>query len=181
MEEIWKPIRGYENQYEVSNTGKIRRIKHRITVGNTRPLLPEREKKLSLNKKGYWIVALYKGQQQKHFSVHRLVAEAFIENPHNLPQVNHKDENKSNNNVDNLEWCTNKYNSAYGTRGKRIATANTNGKQSKTIIGKCGNVTLKFPSIAEASRQLKITRTNIVKVLKKQRNRAGGYTWEYQS
>lgn len=176
---IWKPVPDYEGLYEVSNTGEVRRVAHQIVVGSTKPHLPEREKILQKNKNGYLIVALYKGQSQKHVSVHRLVATVFLDNPDNLPQVNHIDENKENNHVSNLEWCTNQYNSSYGTRGKRIGAANTNGKQSHPIVAKCGNDVLQFPSIAEASRATGICRENIIAVLKNRRNIAGGYKWEY--
>jgi hypothetical protein len=179
MSEIWKPIKGYEDLYEVSNTGRVRRIRHKAVIGKTNPTLPQREKKPHVNQDGYAMVGLYRGQTQKHIGVHRLVAMAFIPNPENLPQVNHKDEDKTNNHVDNLEWCTNEYNSRYGTRSERIGKANKNGKKSKPIIGKKDDKILQFPSIAEASRTLKIVRENIVAALKGRRKDAGGYIWEY--
>ena len=110
-EEIWCPIKGYEGIYEVSDQGRVRSLK----FGKERIL------KQGRNPEGYLLVCLCKNGEHKAYKVHRLVAQTFIPNPDNLPQVNHKDENKENNSVHNLEWCTNKYNSNYGTRNQRIS------------------------------------------------------------
>lgn len=115
--QIWKEIPNYEGKYQVSNTGRVRSLNYGRT-GKTKVL------KQSTNKGGYKNIVLYKDGKLKGYSVHRLVALAFIPNPLNLPQVNHKDENPSNNAVWNLEWCTPKYNSTYGNRNKKISEAN---------------------------------------------------------
>lgn len=117
MGEIWKDIAGYEGLYQVSNVGRVRSLKRSVFVRN-------RNKYKTLKgsiktgcyelKNGYHVVSLYKDGIGKRFFTHRLVAVAFLENPLNLPQVNHKDENKKNNSVDNLEWCDAKYNTNYG-------------------------------------------------------------------
>lgn len=107
MNEIWRPVVGYEGLYEVSNTGRVRRVSDLMVL------------KFS-DSRGYYGVHLRKDGKRKTFRVHRLVAQAFILNPDGLPEVNHIDENKSNNSVDNLEWCDHKYNSLYGTRLERI-------------------------------------------------------------
>lgn len=109
MKEIWKPVVGYENLYEVSNFARVKSLK----FGKERILKP------GTNRYGYLHVNLYKNNKRKDFLVHRLVAEAFIPNPDNLPLVNHKDENPSNNFSTNLEWCTNEYNLNYGTAQQR--------------------------------------------------------------
>ena len=109
MEE-WRDIEGYEGLYQVSNKGRVRNINKN----------PYRMMKPHHNQRGYCQVALSSGGTYILVAVHRLVAQAFIPNPNCLPQVNHKDEVKDNNSVDNLEWCNNKYNCGYGTRGKRI-------------------------------------------------------------
>lgn len=107
MEE-WKEVPGYEGLYEVSNTGNVRSlIKNKIIKG-------------FINRCGYRLVGLTKNGIFKRFQVHRLVAQAFIPNPDNLPQINHKDENPSNNMVDNLEWCDATYNINYGARTDRV-------------------------------------------------------------
>lgn len=115
--QCWKEILGYEGLYQVSNTGRVRSLNYRRT-GKTKVI------KQSTNKGGYKSVCLYKDGKLKGYSVHRLVALAFIPNPLNLPQVNHIDENPSNNAVWNLEWCTPKYNSNYGNCRKKISEAN---------------------------------------------------------
>ena len=116
MIKIWKPIYGYENLYEVSNYGEIRSC-DRYIKGNKNSKYLKKGKLISIsyNHKGYARVRLSKDNVSKMYFVHRLVAQAFIPNPNNLPQVNHKDEVKSNNKIYNLEWCTNKYNHNYGT------------------------------------------------------------------
>lgn len=97
-------MKGYEGLYKVSNMGRIYSLYTDKVLKNLK------------SKDGYYRVFLRKNGQKKHASIHRLVAIAFIKNPNNLPQINHKDENPANNNVDNLEWCTAKYNCNYGER-----------------------------------------------------------------
>lgn len=115
--EIWRDIKGYEGRYQVSSKGKIKRVKH----ATKNKIFPERLKKTGIDKDGYITVMLYNGRNKKLCKVHRLVGEAFIENPHNKPMINHIDENRSNNNVENLEWCDCIYNNNYGTRNKRLS------------------------------------------------------------
>ena len=110
--EVWRPVRGYEGLYEVSNYGRVKSLK--------RNTAHERIMKPIKDSYGYLIVCLNKNGKQTNKKIHRLVAEAFIPNPNNLPQVNHKNEIKTDNRVENLEWCDNKYNTRYGTRGERI-------------------------------------------------------------
>ena len=117
MKEIWKDIKGYEKLYQVSNLGNVRRIKF---INNRTQKDKIKMLKLIKDKKGYLKINLWKNNKSKMFLVHRIVAETFILNPNNLPQVNHKDENKSNNCVENLEWCSQKYNNNYGNRLNNI-------------------------------------------------------------
>ena len=122
MEE-WKNIIGYEGLYEVSNIGNVRNVRRNTLL------------KLSKNQ-GYIQVHLYKNGIRTGLKVHRLVAEAFIPNADNLPQVNHKDEDKTNNSVDNLEWCDHKYNVNYGHRTENaINTRVKNGYADPDFIG----------------------------------------------
>lgn len=114
MEEIWKPILNFEGLYEVSNLGRIRSLGNYTHKGT-------HIKKPTKTEKGYLKIQLYKDGKRFSFRVHRIVAEAFISNPNNLPEVNHKDENKLNNSVANLEWCDHVYNQRYGTRNQRIS------------------------------------------------------------
>lgn len=123
MEE-WKNIIGYEGLYEVSNKGNVRNVRRNKLL------------KLLKNKYGYIQVYLYKNGIRTVFTVHRLVAKAFIPNPDNLPEVNHKNENPINNSVNNLEWCDHKYNSNYGNRTKNIVNTRVkNGYADPDFIG----------------------------------------------
>lgn len=122
--EEWKPIIGYEGLYEISNLGNVRSMERRVNVAHkgfkgTRLLKSKIMK--PYNYFGYFGVALCKNKKYKQLLIHRLVAQAFIPNPDNLPCVNHIDENKQNNCVENLEWCTYAYNDNYGNRNKKIS------------------------------------------------------------
>ena len=169
MKESWKDKKDYEGIYQVSNCGRVKSIK----FGKERIL------KLTKDKDGYLIVNLYKNNKSKTFKVHRLVAEAFLPNPDNLPLINHKDEDKSNNIVSNLEWCDVKYNTNYGTRNKRIGKSNTNGKRSKPVL----QYTLdgKFVREWESYRECKRNGFNHVsECCRGKRKSCGGYIWRYK-
>ena len=127
--EQWKPAKGYEQLYEVSNFGRIRSLDKYNSLGYFRKGVILKQNVRSKKSK-YLRVGLTKNGVRKHVNVHRIVAMTFLDNPMNLPQVNHKDENKCNNHVDNLEWCTASYNANYGTRNQRIID-----KNKKPIIG----------------------------------------------
>ena len=131
MEE-WKSIPGYEGLYEVSNLGRVKSLeKYRYNNGG-KQLLKERILRPIKTRTGYFILSLYKNKTYKYYLIHRLVALTFIPNPDNLPMVNHLDEDKTNNRVENLEWCTAKYNSNYGTSIERaINTKIKNGYCNK--------------------------------------------------
>ena len=120
-EEIWRPIEGYEGLYEVSNTGRVKSLNRYVKgKGESYSLQKGRVLSPGKDKNGYLFVILTCNGKRKMFLVHRLIAQTFILNPDNLPQVNHKDEDKSNNRVENLEWCTAKYNNNYGTRKDKV-------------------------------------------------------------
>ena len=145
--EIWQPVEGYEGLYEVSNLGRVKSLKY----GKEKIL------KSWNNGKGYLFVSLCRNGKMKHFKVHRLVSTAFIPNPEGLPEINHIDENKSNNCLSNLEWCSHKYNSNYGTRTKRVASVQRNDPaRSKAVeasrFSDFREICLKFPSANEAGR-----------------------------
>ena len=133
--EIWKDILGYEGLYQVSNFGRVRSL-DRIVKGcyNTIQIKKGRILKPRKNIWGYLYVVLSKENRTKAFTIHRLVALHFIDNPNNYPCVNHKDEDKLNNNVDNLEFCSVLYNNTYNERHKKIAEKNINGKKSKPVL-----------------------------------------------
>lgn len=167
MKEIFKEIKNYEGLYSVSNLGNVYSIRRNKILKN-------------IEKCGYLCVDLKVNQKAKFKTIHRLVAEAFIENPKNLPCVNHKDEDKHNNRVENLEWCTYKYNNNYGTAIERRAA-----KVKKVIqmLDLYGNVIKEFSSIKDAAEYLGIKKgCNITAAAKgyKNVNTAYGYRWQYK-
>lgn len=168
MEEIWKNIENYPN-YQISNYGNVKNIKN--------------NKILSFEIcKGYKRCHLYSNSKGKNLLIHCLVAQAFIPNPNNLPQINHKDENKLNNNVDNLEWCTAKYNNNYGNRKYLSKTKQINDiKKSKPVdVYNLDNTYITtFPSIEECERKLNVNQSNIIKVCKGIYKQCNGYIFMY--
>lgn len=157
----WKPIPSYED-YEVSDTGLVRSLRH----GRKRILSLQR------NLGGYLQVTLCKNGKAKNMFVHRLVAAAFIQNPLGLATVNHRDENKTNNQVENLEWLTQADNVRY-SMNKR--------SKSKPVVqfDKLGNVVGQFSSMSEAERQTGISVDSICMVCRGRRKTAGGFVWKY--
>ena len=131
VKEVWKPILGFEGYYEVSNLGNVRSVSREKVVQSKNQygsyckkiVIKGKQLKLVSDKDGYKIITAYKGSHHYTLKVHREVAKAFLPNPQNLPQVNHKDENKANNSVDNLEWCTCRYNVNYGNHNSKISKA----------------------------------------------------------
>lgn len=191
MDEIWKPVYGFEGLYEVSNLGNVKSLdRYKIDRWKKEVLIQGCILKQNIDKYGYLHVGLYKNAKYKNCTVHRLVAEAFIPNPDNLPQVNHKDENKLNNFVyikqdgtvdfekSNLEWCTNEYNLNYGNRLKKAIE-----KRKLPILQftKNGEFITEYPSISEAAKHLKKDAGNICSCCRKQIKSAYGYIWRYAS
>lgn len=174
MEEIWKDIEGYEGLYQVSNTGKVRsfhvcRNKHNAS-GYLLTVTPV---------KGYCSVSLSQGSRAKgikRFMIHRLVAQAFIPNPNGYTEVNHKDEDKTNNNVDNLEWCTRAYNMAYKNARLRQGISCSTPVEQLTL----DNIHLAtYASIPIAARINNIDSSDIHKCCKNKQEFAYGYKWQY--
>lgn len=114
--EIWKPIKGFETAYEISNKGRVKSLSRFTTVKNHQRLVKSRMIKLNPSDHGYLMFGIRINKFRKAGYVHRIVAETFVPNPKNLPEVNHKDGNKQNNNSENLEWCTHKDNVHHGIR-----------------------------------------------------------------
>lgn len=172
MEEIWKDIRGYEGLYQISNLGRVKSFHKwkRASCVDEYILSP------TTADNDYANVTLYKDLKRKKFLVHRLVAEAFIPNPENLPHINHKDENKLNNNVDNLEWCTPLYNNCYGTAKFRAIM--TKGKPvGQYLINDQWLAT--YANISVASELSGVPHKEIYQCVSGRLHSAGGFVWKY--
>ena len=165
--EIWKDIEGYEGLYQVSNLGRVKSLK----FGK------ERIFKGTKNEGGYLQVTLYKEEKIKKYCIHRLVAQSFIPNPNNLPEINHIDEIKANNRVENLEWCDRKYNINYGSHNERMIKTN-----SIPILqfSKTGDFIKKWDSGTQIERELGFDNGNICSCCKEKLKLAYGYKWGYE-
>ena len=183
--EIWKEVYGYDGVYFISDKGRIKSVDRRIpnTNGVGTRLIKGKILSTTLNNKGYKCVSLHKNGKIKTFTIHRLVALSFIPNPNNYSDVNHKDENKLNNNAENLEWVTHEYNMNYGERGKKAGEKlkNTrllskNGKAHKVI-----NLDTKkiFGCIREASMHYNVNESGISQCCRGKSKKCGGYRWMY--
>ena len=189
MEEIWKDIEGYEGIYQVSNLGRVRSLDRNVPNYNaagyvgTKILRGKILKPHKMANNGYMEVHLKRNGQGNHGRIHRLVAEAFIPNPGNLPEINHKDEDKTNNRADNLEWCDGQYNSNYGTRLIRISETmkgNYYNMRSVQQLSEDGKVIRTYPSVKEAAAQTGANESVIIRICKgKKGQTAKGYRWRY--
>lgn len=177
MTEIWKDIKGYETLFKVSNFGRIKSLKREVKFGLITRVVEERILKSRTSKNGYNQISLLKDGKLKTFYIHRLVAQAFIPNPNNLPQVNHKDEDKTNNNVVNLEWCDNEYNINYGTTKKRISKSRSIPVIQLTLDGELVRL---WESAKETAKE-GFYPTSVTKCCKKHKGyyTTGGYKWKY--
>lgn len=163
IEEMFVPIKGYEDRYLVSSKGRIYSLTRQIML---KPVI----------ERNYYRVQLFNGEKFKHIFIHRLVAENLIPNKSNHPEVNHKDENKLNNCVDNLEWCTRKYNVNYGTAIHR--SLNKRGKKIYQY-SKDEKLVNQYESLMDAERITNIPNGNISACCRGSRNTAGGYIWKH--
>lgn len=179
LEEVWKDIPNYEGLYQISNYGRVksleRKIEHKTTYGGYYHVRGKILKP-KIEKDGYFRIGLKKNGIKKFYRLNRLVAQVFIPNPNNYEVVNHKDENKLNNCIDNLEWCTQKYNINYGSGIRKRA----NKIKIKINQYSLENKYIKtWDSIIEASSSIKGLSTNIVKCCKGKQKTVYGYKWKY--
>ena len=173
MKEEWRDIKGYEGLYQVSNMGRVKSLNYRHTG---------KEKILEGydNSHGYLYANLYKDGKRKQCRINRLVAQAFLENPEGYTDVNHRDENKQNNCMENLEWCDRSYNINYGTRNKK-AGKRISEKLSKPVfsVDKETGLIMYWESTREAERCTVIPHQNIIQCCKGKRKSAGNHIWFY--
>lgn len=168
--EEWREIPGWGGRYQVSNLGRVKSI---YRNGKSRVLSP------NVNcRRGYLSVNLYDNAREKRYYVHRLVATAFIPNPERFPQVNHKDENKANNNVANLEWCSNLYNHNYGTCNERMSAT----KRTAVIAyDENGNFFMEFTGAKAAGAFYGVTVEAIYRnIWNNSRNKKTGHSFKYK-
>lgn len=210
---VRKPVVGYEGYYEVDQFGRVFSVERVISVDDNgrkyeKPV-SGKQMKQCLKNNGYKSVSLTKGGATKAFYVHRLVAEAFIPNPDNLPMVNHKDEDKTNNFLENLEWCTAQYNNTYGNKAKRqankirgIAHSNEHKKKitssllkyyethdsasigrisekRKGVVGVRNGESVQFQSVKDAAIAVNGSRANITRSCNSKTRKAYGYKWTW--
>lgn len=168
MEEIWKDIEGFEGRYQISSLGRVKSFL--VDTENGMILKP------MVCTNGYLRIDLRNNGKYYKFLVHRVVAETFLPNPNNFEYVNHKDESRDNNCVDNLEWCTPKYNANYGTAKQRIADA-----KSKPIVQyeKNGDYLKTWKSSMEVQRTLGFDRSSILRCCMGKQATSYKYIWQY--
>jgi len=174
--EEWRDIAGYEGRYQVSNIGRVKSLAH-VTIRRNGSKLPLKERVLKpVSSHGYLQVTLYNSGSKKKFLVHRLVCEAFHENPKNKPCVNHIDENKANNTASNLEWCTYEENLNHGTGNARRGKALSRPVGQYTRYGELIKV---WQSTMEVERHLGFSNQNISTAALGKYKTAYGYVWKY--
>lgn len=160
-EEIWKPIKDYENLYEISNFGVIRKVKTK------RPL------KVFYRTNGYYTTSLCKNYKVTMIYLHRVIAETFIPNPNNLPCINHIDGNKTNNDLSNLEWCS------YSDNNRHAYEIGLKNCKKVAQYDIDGNLIKIYNSVINASKETNISQANISSCALGKRNKAGGFIWKY--
>lgn len=189
--EIWKDIKGYEGYYQISNLGRVRSVDRIVESEHRSPQFMKGQiKKVIVRDDSYKYVTLYKDNKGQNKYIHRLVAEAFIPNPDNYPIINHKDENPSNNNIENLEWCDHQYNLSYGNREQKMLDSEGYKRRTNRIkkpiyvINKDGK-RKRYESITSACKELNLNHCNVSACLNNKKNSKRnykthrGYTFEY--
>ena len=177
-EEIWKAVEGYNGKYEVSNFGRVRSLPRIFLDAKGRTqnfkgcIL-----KQSQRKNGYMVVTFYESGKWHQMMIHRLVAGAFIPNPNNFPVINHKDEDKTNNRADNLEWCTSQYNNTYNNIHYRNKE-----KRRKVVIQMTldDKFVAEYESTCDAARQTGFGQGNIAEACRGEMKYAYGYHWKFK-
>jgi hypothetical protein len=178
MKEQWRDIKNFEEYYQISNLGRIKSKDRYVRVGGGgKRLVKSKIIKPVRCMNGYYEASLSCNGKRTVRLLHRVVAEAFIDNPQGLPEVNHKDEDVSNNRVDNLEWCTSKYNANYGNRNMKM-------REKAKVVAVCqyakdGKFIAKWNSIADACKETGADTSAIIRVCKGKQKTSMGYLWRY--
>jgi hypothetical protein len=175
FDEEWRDIEGFEGVYQISSFGRVKSLSRKNSYGRK---IGEKTIKSHEMRGGYLRIVLHKDGSRKSCLIHRLVAKTFVPNPHNLPIINHKDENTNNNMPSNLEWCSNKYNINYGTRNKRLS------QSLKKKIGqysKNNKLIKMWESATDVKNELGYDDSSIRKCCnnRKNYNSAHGFKWVY--
>lgn len=181
MTEEWRDIPQYVGLYQASNYGRVRSVTRVQTLVSTlgksySRVVKGKILKTHLDIGGYEKVPInFNGKFGNKF-VHRLVANAFLPNPDNLPEVNHKDKNRSNNHIDNLEWCTRLYNAHYGGAIERQRAMLTKPVYQMSLNGE---IVAEYPSFSVASKKCGVLKSSIIRAARGETGSAGGYRWRY--
>lgn len=184
IEEIWRPVRGYEGLYEVSNLSRVKSLPRVCVVHRKNKVFaqsfPEKVLVPLLGSNGRYHYSLHKDGKQKSVSRAVIVASAWVEGYQDGYEVNHKDENRQNDSIDNLEWCSHLYNMRYGTR-KRRAVASIIAKQGRKVIAKSkeGVIVGVFDTVSDACKKYNCTSGNIAKCCSGKIKSLVGLKWEY--
>lgn len=170
----------------VSNYGRVKSLPRVYRSGMDHRMVKQTEEHIlspNIAAGGYMVIVLSKNAKTRRFLIHRLVGQAFLPNPYNLPQINHKDEDPSNNRADNLEWCDHKYNINYGTRNTRVSTKMTNGPTAKAVLQYTldGEFVKEWPSTMEIQRVLGFSNGTIGRACRGEYRQSNGYIWRYKS
>lgn len=178
--EEWRDVAGYEGLYMVSNYGRVKSLDRR---NNINQLVKGRIMKLEIHKSGYVSVGLSKNGFVKRCLVHRLVGQAFIPNPDNYPQIDHKDSDPLNNNVSNIRWVTPSQNVNTEHRRSLVIVATVNGKNSKPVLQYTldGEFVREWPSTMEIQRVLGFSNGSIGRVCRGEYRQSNGYLWRYKN
>lgn len=187
MQEEWRDISGFEGRYQVSNTGRVKSLSRKVNNHTGMLLVKEKILTAKPNPKGYVHIRVNNNDGVKStIRVHRAVAEAFLSNPDNKPQVNHIDGNKSNNIITNLEWCTNGENQIHAYKNGLNHHSEKSGRPKKSVIqidAKTGRVVCEYDSIAEAAKAVKCKTSSLIGACCRKeygRKTIMGYRWEFK-
>ena len=180
---MWVNIDGYDGRYQVSESGQVRSVDWVvINKRGIKQVFKGKMLKPTVNALGYYTVTLTKDGRGKPVLLHRIIAKAFIPNPLGYNEINHIDENKLNNSIGNLEWCTHLHNVRHGTAIERASLRKINNPATSNIVAQISNngaIVAYYPSVREASRVVGIHPNSIIRCCRGERKTTGGFHWRY--